>query len=163
MMETYVLWVPYVVLTILSFILLCVSFLRYRTRKLKKKRYQAFLIRRKNELHLIEQGLYEYNARVDSIYSLGEIVRVFKYKDAQNVIKIYPELLSVENQSVVVKVEDGSLETCKEDNEPTKTKENKETETKYKKESKVLDKRQRPFSTTSRNTYEEKELEVIKL
>ena len=163
MMEAYVLWVPYVVLTILSFILLCVSFLRYRTRKLKKKHYQAFLIRRKNELHLIEQGLYEYNARVDSIYSLGEIVRVFKYKDARNVIKIYPELLSVENQSVVVKVEDGALETCKEDNEPTKKIENKETETIYKKESKVIDKRQRPFSTTSRNTCEERELEVIKL
>ena len=117
------------VLTILSFILLCVSFLSHRTRKLKKKRYQTFLIRRKNELHLIEQGLYEYNARVDSIYSLGEIVRVFKYKDARNVIKVYPELLSVETQSVVVKVEDGALETCKEDSEPTKTIENKETET----------------------------------
>ena len=112
------------VLTILSFILLCVSFLSYRTRKLKKKRYQTFLIRRKNELHSIEQGLYEYNARVDSIYSLSEIVRVFKHKDARNVIKVYPELLSVETQSVVVKVEDGALETCKEDSEPTKTIEN---------------------------------------
>ena len=91
------------VMTILSFILLCVSFLRYRARKLEKKQYQAILICRKNELHLIEQGLYEYNARVDYIYSLGEIVRVFKYKDARNVIKIYPELLSVENQSVMVK------------------------------------------------------------
>ena len=90
-------------MTILSFILLCVSFLRYRARKLEKKQYQAILICRKNELHLIEQGLYEYNARVDYIYSLGEIVRVFKYKDARNVIKIYPELLSVENQSVMVK------------------------------------------------------------
>lgn len=68
---------------------------------MRHRRYQAFLIRRQNELRLIEQGLY--NNRIDSLYSLGDIVRVFKYTDAQKVVREYPELLSVDKNVVTVK------------------------------------------------------------
>ena len=137
-------------MTVLFFTLLCVSFLRYRTNKINKKRFQAFLIRRENQLHLVEQGVY--NDRVDSIYTLGEIVRVFKYKDAQKVVKTYPELLSADKQYVLVNVEDERLEGYL-----------KERDASYKKETEVVDRRYKPFSTTNVCINEEKELEVIKL
>ena len=111
-MDKDLLWIPYISISIIFVVFLFFSFMRYRSKRVNKRHFQAFLILHRNELKLIEQGRQFH--RIDSIFALGEIIHVFKYHDAQKVVQQYPELLSEDGKPVTVQFQDDCQKTSSE-------------------------------------------------